>query len=290
MEEERRSAAALAGSGERTVRMSVVLISRGSMSGVTLLIDRLKERTGVRCVSREDLVRRVNRHGELASRIVNRLDKATREYEQFCDLRRPYIILMRAALLEFAVHDDVVYHGYSGHLLVPPISHFLRVRIDAPLEMRTRMTRERRHCSQEEAEDYVRRDDEDRVRWARFMYGKDIRDPALYDVCTNLGRLCLDTVCNLISDLLEDPGCEPSAASARAVEELLRATQVEAALATDPRTSAVEASAQASAGHVVVTGPYLLDAQREAVLEVARGVEGAGEVEYRYGYAAPVGV
>lgn len=254
------------------------------MTGAARLVDRLKSRTGVRCVSREDLARRVDRHGQLARDVVERLSKATREYEEFCDLRRAYVILMRTALLEYAAHDDLVYHGYSGHLLLPPIGHFIRVRITAPLEMRVKMTRERLGCSEEEAGEYVRQDDEDRVRWARFMYGQDIRDPNLYDACINLGRLTLDTACNLISALLEDRDCQPTPESMRAVDELLLASRVEAALASEPRTSTVEASASVTDGKVVLTGPYLVDEQLDTVLAIAHSVEGVRNVEYEYGY------
>jgi cytidylate kinase len=265
--------------------MSVVLISRGTMTGVARLVDRLKSRTGVRCVSREDLARRVDRHGDLARDVVERLGKATQEYEEFCDLRRAWVILMRTALLEFAAQDDLVYHGYSGHLLLPRIAHFIRVRITASLEMRVKMTRERLGCAEAEAEEWVHQDDEDRGRWARFMYGRDIRDPHLYDACINLEHLTLDTACNLISQLLEDPDCQPSPESMRAVDELLLASRVEAALAADVRTSSVEARARATDGQVVLTGPYVVDTQLDTVMEIARGVEGVREVEYEYGYA-----
>jgi cytidylate kinase len=264
--------------------MSVVLISRGTMTGVAKLVDHLKSRTGVRCVSREDLVRRVDRHGQLARDVVERLNKATREYEEFSNLRRAYVILMRTALLEFAAHDDLVYHGYSGHLLLPPIAHFVRVRITAPLAMRVQMTQERLGCSEAEAEEYVRQDDEDRARWARFMYGQDIRDPDLYDACMNLEHLTLDTACNLISELLEDADCQPTPASVRTVDELLLGSRVESAVAADERTSRVEVSAKVTGGRVVLTGPYLADEQLNTVLEIARGVEGVQDVEYEYGY------
>ncbi|HKJ92600.1 MAG TPA: cytidylate kinase family protein [Longimicrobiales bacterium] len=264
--------------------MSVVLISRGTMTGVARLVERLKRRTGVRCVSREDLASRVDRHGRLARDVVDRLSKATREYDEFCELRRPYVTLMRTALLEIAAHDDVVYHGYSGHLLVGPIAHFIRVRITAPLAMRVEMTQARLGCTAEEADRYVRQDDEDRVRWARFMYGQDIRDPGLYDVCIDMRRLTLDTACNLISELLEDPDCQPTPESVRSVDELLLASRVEAALVSDARTSTVEASARASEGDVVLTGPYLEETQLDTVVEIARGVEGVRDVQYEYGY------
>ena len=40
--------------------MAVIFVSRGTMSGVHLLMDCLHERTGIRCLSREDLEEVVN--------------------------------------------------------------------------------------------------------------------------------------------------------------------------------------------------------------------------------------
>jgi cytidylate kinase len=270
--------------------MSVVLISRGTMSGVTKLVERLVVCTGWRCISREDLVALVNRHGELAQRIVDRLGRAIQNYDQFCELRRPYVILMRTALLEYACEGDLIYHGYSGHLLVPPIRHFLRVRTNAPLALRLDMTRERLGCSEEDALTYIESDDEQRVRWARFMYGTDIRDPALYDLCINLERVPMDTGARVICALAQDEECQATTASREAAERLLLASQVEAALVSDPRTLDIEAAAQVSDGRVTVTGPYLEEIQMETLREVASGVPGVSEVSYVPGFAPFLGV
>ena len=54
--------------------MAVIFVSRGTMSGVHLLMDCLYERTRIRRISREDLEEVVNRHGELAKRILERLE------------------------------------------------------------------------------------------------------------------------------------------------------------------------------------------------------------------------
>ena len=264
--------------------MAVVLMSRGTMSGAALVVERLGERTGVRCVSREDLVTRVNRHGELARRIVDRLGNAARAYEDFCDLRRPYLIFMRAALLEYALEDDLVYHGFSGHLLLPPIPHFVTVRLQAPAELRIRMTMERRGCTEAEARRWIERDDEERVRWARFMYGKDIRDPGLYNVCVNLKRTGVDAACNIVEGLMADPEWRATPDSARMVERLWQATRIEAALLTDPRTDAIEAVARISDGRATVTGPYLDDTRRDAVVEIARDVSRMNDVTYECGF------
>ena len=264
--------------------MSVVLISRGTMSGATLLVRQLQQRTSVRCVAREDLVARVNEHGELAHRIVARLNDAARAYEDFCELRRPYLILMRAALLEYARHGNLVYHGFSGHLLLPSIPHFTTVRFHAPLDLRVEMTMQRLQCTEAEARGYIQHDDEQRLRWARFMYGKDIRDPSLYDVCINLRRTTIRTACNIVEGLMNDPDCQPTVETMEMVDRLLLATRIEAALVTDRRTESIEASAQASGGHAIVTGPYLDEYRRAAVIEIVQGIEGVNDAEYRCGF------
>ncbi len=268
--------------------MSVVLISRGTMSGVTRLVDRLGACTGWRCISREDLVALVNEHGELAQRIVEQLGRAIQAYDRFCELRRPYVILMRTALLEYALQGDLIYHGYSGHLLVPPVRHFQRVRINAPLPLRLAMTRERLDCSDEEALGYIERDDDQRVRWARFMYATDIRDPALYDLCINLERVEIDTAAHVICALAEDAGSQATPESTAEVDRLLLASHVEAALVLDPRTADIEAGARVRDGRVMVTGPYLEDGQIETLREVAGSVAGGREVTYEPGFAAPL--
>ena len=176
--------------------MPTLLVSRGSMSGSQIIAQCLSHSSGFRCVTREDLVPLVNRYGELATRVTASISEATRNYEKFSELRRPFKILMRLALLEYARQENLAYFGYSGHLLVDGIAHFIRVRLIAPLELRIKTTMERMGCTEDEAGDYIKRSDEERAHWARFMYGKNISDPRLYDLCINLDRMSFSTACS----------------------------------------------------------------------------------------------
>ncbi|MEJ2422765.1 MAG: cytidylate kinase family protein, partial [Acidobacteriota bacterium] len=172
--------------------------------------------------------------------------QAARDYQAFSRLRRPYQILMRVALLEYARTGNLAYFGYSGHLLLKKIQHFVRVRLLAPVDLRIRTTMSRLDIGKEEAEGYIRGVDEERTRWARFMYGRDIRDPGLYDICINME---------------------------------------EAELVTGRETYTYEVGASAHAGTVLLEGPYLEPEEKERVMAVADGVPGVKKVEYRPGYA-----
>jgi len=265
--------------------MPVILISRGTMSGAHLLVDCLNDRTGMRCISREDLEEIVDRHGKLAKRVLEKLAHATSAYDQFSELRWPYMVLMRKAMLEEICADNVVYHGYSGQFLLPVIRHFVRVRIDAPLDMRVTMTMKRLECGEKEAREYISAADQYRVKWARFMYGKDIRNTLFYDINLNLGHMTIDAACSILGSILREKDFQASSESQETVDRLHLAADIEVALVTDPRTETFEIIAQVAENGVRLIGPYLEDSELETVLEIARAIPGVDGLDYTPGYA-----
>jgi len=256
------------------------------MSGVHLLVDCLHGQTGLSCISREDLEEKVNKHGEIAVRVLEKLAKATSAYDQFRELRWPYVVLMRKALLEEIRHDDIVYHGYSGHLLLPALRHFVRVRIEAPIEMRVTMSMQRLACNEQQAREYIVNADEQRVRWARFMYAHDIRDTMLYDLNLNLDRVTLKAACGILECLMAEEDFQSSPESRTEVERLYLVTQIEESLVTDPRTAALEISAEVQNDGIHLIGPYVEDSELTKIMEIVQTVSGEANVRYDPGYAS----
>jgi cytidylate kinase len=254
------------------------------MSGSQIIARCLSHASGFRCVTREDLVPLVNRYGELATRVTASIGEATRNYQKFSELRRPFKILMRLALLEYARKENLAYFGYSGHLLVEGIAHFVRVRLIAPLELRIKTTMERMGCTEDGARDYIKRSDEERSHWARFMYGKNISDPRLYDLCINLDRMSFSTACSIMADAVREKEFQPTEESLAVMENMYKAALVEAALVTDPATHAYEISAAADNDTVWLKGPYLDDAEKSSVLGIAASVPGIKHLDYEPGY------
>lgn len=265
--------------------MSVLLVSRGTMSGGQIIGRCLAEHLGFHYVTRELLIAAVNAHGDLASRVLESLPRASREYARFSALRRPYTILMRLALLEYAKQDNLAYFGYSGHLLLEGISHFVRVRLLAPVSLRVPMTIKRLGVSEDEAREYIQKVDEERVLWARFMYGRDIRDPGQYDLCINMEKADESAVCDMLACFVRNQAFRPTPESLAALDDLVLATRVLAELVLHSETYDLEIGAKARSGSVLLEGPYLEEKLRERVLELAHGVEGVNAVEYQPGYA-----
>lgn len=263
---------------------TTLLISRGTMSGGQAIGDCLAEHEGIRCVTREHLLAVVNRYGELATRVTERLEKAAEAYEQFSELRRPYQILMKNALLQCLREEQLAYFGYSGHLLLGRIRHVVRVRLIAPMDLRVARARELLGYGEAEAREYVRRKDLERTRWARWMYGVDIRDPALYDVCFNIERMSPRGTCRLLRDLTRHDDFQPTPESIEQVANDHMATQALAMLVTDARTMQYELGAAFAAGVLRLTGPYLGEGDLCTVQSVAGSVAGIDRIEYEPGY------
>lgn len=270
--------------------MPVIFISRGTMSGAHFLVECLHQRTGIRCISREDLEEIVNGHGNLATRVLEKLAHASSAYEQFSTLRWPYMVLMRKAMLDEICTDNVVYHGYSGHLLLPILQHFVRVRIEAPIDMRLTMTMKRLACDEKSAQDYITEADGYRVRWARFMYGRDIRDTMLYDLNLNLGHVTMNAACGILERILKEEDFQAGFESQAQAKRLHLAAQVEVALVIDPRTQSYEISAEVQSDCLRLTGPYLEDSELASVKEVAQRVPGIDKICYTPGYAPKFGI
>jgi len=266
--------------------MPVIFISRGTMSGVHMVLDYFHSRTGIRCISREDLENDVNKHGEIAVRVLEKLANAHSAYDQFSELRWPYMVLMRKALLEEIRHDNMVYHGYSSHLLLPTFRHFVRVRIEAPLEMRVAMTMQRLSCDEEMAREYIKNADDHRVKWARFMYAHDIRNTMLYDLILNLDRVSLKAACGILECVMAEEQFQASSESRAEVEQLYLATKIEESLVTDPRTAALEISAEVQNDGIRLIGPYIEDSELTMIIKIVQKVSDTSNVQYNPGYAS----
>lgn len=240
---------------------------------------------GFQYVTREDLLAAVNRYGDIATQIAARIARGTDAYEEFSEMRRPYLILMRRALLEYARRGRLAYFGYSGHLLLRPLPQFVRIRIIAPLELRIVRAREEMGCAEAEARDYIRRRDQERVLWARMMYGLDIRDPNLYDLCLNIERLSIRGACDLLRTAIEQQDFQPGADAIEEAGNYYLATQALALLALEPRTMRFELGAAVAGGVLKLVGPFLNEENLNLVRSIGGSVEGIGSVEYEPGYA-----
>lgn len=259
--------------------MPIITVSRGSGSGGLLLARKVAERIGYGVVSREEVVQEAARFGAPEDGLQKALLRPPGLWDRFQHERHRFLAFVQAALCERVQKGGVVYHGNAGHLLLPDISHVVRVRLIAPLEFRIRMLRERSGMNEAEASAHVRTVDRQREKWTRFLYGVDWLDPHLYDLCINLRTLDVDDAAELVATASRAAKFQPTEASRMAMADLLLSSRVQAALAADPRTASADIRLRAADGEVFLRGRLRSASLEKAVIEVARGVEGVRHLD-----------
>lgn len=240
--------------------MSIVTISRGTFSGGEALAHLLSERLGFRCLSREVIRDAASRHG-IAE---NLLDKQLTEIPAVFQRRlvgkeehRLYLIAIQAELAEKAKEGNLIYHGHAGHLLLRGMPNVLRVRLLGDMAYRIDQVKEKRGLNEADARKYIDLVDRSRIRWTRFLYDVDWRDPHLYDLVIQLKNLSLETACEMILATLQQPEFQDSPEKQKIIDQFVLGCRIKLRLAQDERTRGMHLHVSVADQVAEISGKFL---------------------------------
>jgi cytidylate kinase len=267
--------------------MAIITISRGTMSGGEALAKCISERLSIPAVSQEILQEASNRFGISQPLLQQQLEKTKGLIRGPSPERSLYLTAIQLALAEKAQKGPFVYYGHAGHLLLKGIPQVLKVRVIASLDQRSRKLAEVQKISFEDAKKIIERMEEGRIKWTRFLYDVDWRDPSLYDLVINLDAMCLESACEIIVCTLHQKEFIESPKSQLIIEDFLLASQVKTELAGHDRTKGLELDVWAENGVVKITGTFetggIFHSGKQRIkkdlIEVAQKVAGVKEVK-----------
>ena len=259
--------------------MAIITISRGSFAGGKVLARRLGKALGQPVLSREEVLSRAAReYGINESELTTALNESPPFWRQVPGKRLAYVKCVTAALLDHAKDGNLIYNGNVGHLLLAGISHVLRVRVIAELNDRIAAAMDRRGLTRPQAENYIRKVDQDRARWAKLLYGIDWEDPHQYGAIFNLSQVMIDGAVETIVRMTELDAFRPTEESKKHYEDLLLGCRVWAALAKDPKTRSSGIDVTANDGDVKIVGSVRTAEAGELVPKIAKEVDGVKSV------------
>ena len=258
--------------------MPIVTISRGTFSGGKLLAEELARKLGCECIESEVLNDAARTLGVPVSRLKAAMVKAPATLRGFAREREMYLACITAALGERAASGNLVYHGHAAHLLLPGVTHVLRVRVMADVDFRIKAAMTRMNLTWAQAKKYVRSVDVDRARWVDFLYGINWTDPSYYDVVVNLEHVSASNAAAAACAMAELPEFKPTPASTQHLLDILLAARARVRLGVDPRTAGADVVVKAHQGILSVT--YLPQQVQVAPLipAVLEGLEGTKEI------------
>ena len=260
--------------------MPIITFCRGSYSKGKEIAEKVAANLGYECIAREVLLEASEQFNIPETKLVRAIHNAPSIFDRFRYGKEKYIAFIQAALLGHLKKDNVVYHGLAGPFFLQGISHALKVRIIADLEDRVRHEMEREGISWNEALTILTKDDEERRKWSRTLYGIDTRDADLYDLVIHIKTITVDDAVKIICDTARLEHFQATPESRAKLEDLATAAEVKAAL-VDVRPNA-EVRVEAGTVYVNTRAQGLEEFDLTRKIEAIAGkIPGVKEVKVR---------
>ncbi|MFH1723307.1 MAG: cytidylate kinase-like family protein [Elusimicrobiota bacterium] len=258
--------------------MQVICVSRGSYSRGREFAEALAKKLGYKCLGREDLVEEAVKAGIAVSKLELAMTKQAVFSERLAPEKEHYQALLASILCERALRENIVYHGWTGHLLLRGIAHVLRLRVVADMEYRVKAVMQRTRLDRKGSLDFIEKVEEDRRRWASCFYGVEWDASSHYDVILNLEQLGVENAAAAMCAVAALPEFQPTPASLKAMQDLRLGARARVALARHEATRHAQLKVQATGGAVSVTYLPQQAGVAESIPEILKGVEGVREI------------
>jgi cytidylate kinase len=210
--------------------MAIITISRGSYSKGREIAEKTAERLSYGCVGRDVIIDASKEFNIPEVKLTRAIHDAPSILERFGYEKEKYIAYIQSEILKNLKKDRMVYYGLAGHFFLKGVSHVLKVRIIANMEDRIKNEMEREGISKEEALNVLKRDDEQREKWSRYLYGINTQDPSLYDLVIHINRIHTDDAVDIICNTVSLDQFKTTPASQKMINNLAVAAEVKAAL------------------------------------------------------------
>ncbi|SHH51126.1 AAA family ATPase [Desulfofustis glycolicus] len=215
--------------------MSIICISRGSYYRGREVAQKVADTLGYGCISRDSLLASSEEFDIPEIKLMRNIQHATQILERYSFGRERYVNYISSAILRHLKQDNYVYHGIAGQFFFYDVRHLLKVRIIADLEERVDAEATRQNIPADQVRLQLKHDDEERQKWALFLYGIDIIDPSIYDMVINVSAMSVDDATQLICQAVQLPCYQATEKSLAKVRDLSLAAEVRAALFDFPQ-------------------------------------------------------
>lgn len=215
--------------------MAIITLSRGTYSGAKELAEYIAPNLGYKLLSRETILDKLAEHGWIDEKLNKVRHKHLGILQRMNLEWIHYLACLRAVLSKEAQDEALVYHGNNGHAALRGFPHILSIKVVADMKDRIKavIARNEYAIDQKEAIRIIERIDERRRRWSEFFYQRDVNDVSSFDMVIDLSRKSIADAYEMLHSAVALPQFQPTPASTKAIENLIRAAQLRARIAME---------------------------------------------------------
>jgi two-component system response regulator CpxR len=223
--------------------MSIVSITSGIFSNGEQVVEKLASETGARIVRDIDLIeilcRRHNIKADKAERLL--LGKPL-VFNQFTHEKERTFAYMKSIMTEFLDEDNIIFHGFMGHLIPPEVSHVMKVLVIAELRFRVEQSAKNGELSEKEAEKNIHKLDEKALSLTDYLFKKEPWDSSLFDILIPSDKVNTESAVGLIMENLLKDAVKETDTSRKACEDFTLVAKVETILVENGHNVIVSAA------------------------------------------------
>lgn len=257
--------------------MPIVLIS-GPPHGLGRTLARdLAQKTGWPLYSRDQMVEEAHEQGIRLSRLETSIIKSPVVDDKLALEKELFLSFLTDKICSRAVDGNLVYSGRAAHLLLPGVSHLLRVGIATPKEIRIQNAASDLNIPQEKAVAYLESLDRDVQKWVHYVHREEYNDPDHFDLFLNLEKLSLENASLLLRQTADLPDFQPSEKSRQALDDRHLAARARIHLARNKETAGLSLGVRARDKVVTVTYMPRQEAAATAISKTLESLDGCRE-------------
>jgi CheY-like chemotaxis protein len=244
---------------------------------------RVAERLGLHVLSNEELFAGASERYKVSPEKLNRTMHGPRSFfHRWNREKERCVAYLRASLAELLSGDDMLYHGYAGHLIPKSQTHVLRVCLVAASEYREAQGVEEAGLSPKEASKPVRKEDQASQEWVGYLHGVGPWTPSLYDILLPMDSTPVEEAVEVICENAGKEMFRASADTRREVTDFQLASRVGVTLAEhghNVEVAALSGAVTVTIDHYVMRLQHLEDELKK----LAGAVPGVKSVATRLG-------
>jgi CheY-like chemotaxis protein/cytidylate kinase len=262
--------------------MAVISIFSGSYCGAEEVAKTVARRLGYRCIGEELLEETANLYNVPRERLKRAMHGPPSFYSKFTLEKVRNVAYIRDTLARVVKENNIVYHGFAGHLVPRDIPHILRVCIVASQEYRAALSMRSEGISEKVARRILRRDDNECLEWTKFLFGLGPWDMSLYDIKIPMHEGSVEKAGDMICDNVAKEALKTTPGSQQAADDFVLAARVNVILAEEGHD--VEVSCD-HGNITVVINKYVLRLEHleKELRRIAGAVAGVKSVHTRVG-------
>ena len=210
--------------------MSVVVIFSGSFCNAEQIAKKTASSLGHKYVSENLLEEASQRYSVPKDKLFRAMHGPTPFLNKLTHEKEKHIAYIKAALAEIIQQNNIVYHGFASLLLPKSITHILRVCIAADHNFRVEMAVKNRGISIKDANNLVRKDDNQRYQWSQYLFGLSPWEKELYDITIPMNASSVEDAVKIITDNTLKEAVRTSPESQKAITDFVLSARVNVAL------------------------------------------------------------